>query len=87
MLCYWQFKSFFFCLQVCSNEGKCICHLDWTGKDCSVFDPLPVPKVTGLVDKYKGTDLALFSHDKLIDLLIFSPLYALSFGFFSLDKK
>ncbi|XP_040187175.1 disintegrin and metalloproteinase domain-containing protein 11 [Rana temporaria] len=39
---------------VCSNEGKCICHLDWTGKDCSVFDPLPVPKVTGLVDKYKG---------------------------------
>ncbi|KAM9296116.1 disintegrin and metalloproteinase domain-containing protein 11 [Gastrophryne carolinensis] len=39
---------------VCSNEGKCICHLDWTGKDCSVYDPLPVSKGTGVVEKYKG---------------------------------
>ncbi|KAM4622611.1 disintegrin and metalloproteinase domain-containing protein 11 [Discoglossus pictus] len=39
---------------VCSNEGKCICHPDWTGKDCSVYDPLPVPKSTGVVEKYKG---------------------------------
>ncbi|KAG8446920.1 hypothetical protein GDO86_014391 [Hymenochirus boettgeri] len=39
---------------VCSNEGKCICHPEWTGKDCSVFDPLPVPKPTGGIEKYKG---------------------------------
>ncbi|KAM4692031.1 disintegrin and metalloproteinase domain-containing protein 11 [Rhinophrynus dorsalis] len=39
---------------VCSNEGKCICHSDWTGKDCSVHDPLPVTKPTGVVEKYKG---------------------------------
>uniref|UniRef100_A0A8C5QJ62 ADAM metallopeptidase domain 11 n=1 Tax=Leptobrachium leishanense TaxID=445787 RepID=A0A8C5QJ62_9ANUR len=39
---------------VCSNEGKCICHSDWTGKDCSVYDPLPAPKPTAGVEKYKG---------------------------------
>ncbi|XP_053309543.1 disintegrin and metalloproteinase domain-containing protein 11 isoform X2 [Spea bombifrons] len=39
---------------VCSNEGKCICHPDWTGKDCSVYDPLPVPKPTGVGERYKG---------------------------------
>nr|ADK56764.1 metalloproteinase ADAM11 [Xenopus tropicalis] len=39
---------------VCSNEGKCICHPEWTGKDCSVYDPLPIPKPTGVVEKYKG---------------------------------
>lgn len=39
---------------VCSNEGKCICHSDWTGKDCSVYDPLPVPKVTGVAERAKG---------------------------------
>uniref|UniRef100_A0A3Q2XH49 ADAM metallopeptidase domain 11 n=1 Tax=Hippocampus comes TaxID=109280 RepID=A0A3Q2XH49_HIPCM len=25
----------------CSNEVKCICDRDYTGKDCSVFDPIP----------------------------------------------
>ncbi|XP_075437743.1 disintegrin and metalloproteinase domain-containing protein 11-like isoform X1 [Ascaphus truei] len=39
---------------VCSNEGKCICQPDWTGKDCSVHDPLPVPKPTGVGEKHKG---------------------------------
>ncbi|XP_054614983.1 disintegrin and metalloproteinase domain-containing protein 11-like isoform X2 [Dunckerocampus dactyliophorus] len=29
----------------CSNEVKCICHRDYTGKDCSVFDPIPEPTV------------------------------------------
>uniref|UniRef100_A0A669EI08 ADAM metallopeptidase domain 11 n=1 Tax=Oreochromis niloticus TaxID=8128 RepID=A0A669EI08_ORENI len=27
----------------CSNEVKCICDPDYTGKDCSVFDPIPTP--------------------------------------------
>ncbi|XP_030649825.1 disintegrin and metalloproteinase domain-containing protein 11-like [Chanos chanos] len=27
----------------CSNEVKCICDRDYTGKDCSVFDPIPDP--------------------------------------------
>uniref|UniRef100_A0A7M4FVT1 ADAM metallopeptidase domain 11 n=1 Tax=Crocodylus porosus TaxID=8502 RepID=A0A7M4FVT1_CROPO len=39
---------------VCSNEGKCICHADWTGKDCSVYNPIPEPKPTGEMEKYKG---------------------------------
>lgn len=29
----------------CSNEVKCICDRDYTGKDCSVFDPIPEPTV------------------------------------------
>ncbi|XP_042327774.1 disintegrin and metalloproteinase domain-containing protein 11 isoform X1 [Sceloporus undulatus] len=39
---------------VCSNEGQCICNPDWTGKDCSVYDPIPDPKPTGETEKYKG---------------------------------
>ncbi|KAH0626959.1 hypothetical protein JD844_002287 [Phrynosoma platyrhinos] len=39
---------------VCSNEGQCICDPDWTGKDCSVYDPIPDPKPTGETEKYKG---------------------------------
>lgn len=31
--------------QTCSNEVKCICDRDYTGKDCSVFDPIPKPTV------------------------------------------
>ncbi|XP_034070286.1 disintegrin and metalloproteinase domain-containing protein 11 isoform X1 [Gymnodraco acuticeps] len=27
----------------CSNEVRCICDADHTGKDCSVFDPIPIP--------------------------------------------
>uniref|UniRef100_A0AAY4CY51 ADAM metallopeptidase domain 11 n=1 Tax=Denticeps clupeoides TaxID=299321 RepID=A0AAY4CY51_9TELE len=27
----------------CSNEVKCICDSDYTGKDCSVYDPIPDP--------------------------------------------
>ncbi|XP_057673059.1 disintegrin and metalloproteinase domain-containing protein 11-like isoform X2 [Corythoichthys intestinalis] len=39
----------------CSNEVKCICHRDYTGKDCSVFDPIPEPTVpTGPEKKGKG---------------------------------
>lgn len=40
--------------QVCSNEGKCICRAEWTGKDCSVYDPIPEPKPTGETERYKG---------------------------------
>ncbi|KAG9350111.1 hypothetical protein JZ751_026464, partial [Albula glossodonta] len=37
----------------CSNEVKCICDRDYTGKDCSIRDPIPDPKTTeGPV--YKG---------------------------------
>nr|XP_009683657.1 PREDICTED: disintegrin and metalloproteinase domain-containing protein 11 [Struthio camelus australis] len=39
---------------VCSNEGKCICQPEWTGKDCSVYDPVPEPKPTGETERYKG---------------------------------
>ncbi|XP_061087799.1 disintegrin and metalloproteinase domain-containing protein 11 isoform X1 [Conger conger] len=28
----------------CSNEVKCICDRDYTGKDCSIRDPIPDPK-------------------------------------------
>ncbi|KAJ7992329.1 hypothetical protein DPEC_G00277400 [Dallia pectoralis] len=27
----------------CSNEVNCICNRDYTGKDCSVYDPIPDP--------------------------------------------
>ncbi|XP_030077231.1 disintegrin and metalloproteinase domain-containing protein 11 isoform X2 [Microcaecilia unicolor] len=39
---------------VCSNEGKCICNSEWTGKDCSIYDPLPQPAPTREIEKYKG---------------------------------
>ncbi|XP_051496289.1 disintegrin and metalloproteinase domain-containing protein 11 isoform X2 [Apus apus] len=39
---------------VCSNEGKCICRTEWTGKDCSVYDPIPEPRPTGETERYKG---------------------------------
>ncbi|KAM8795303.1 disintegrin and metalloproteinase domain-containing protein 11 [Eudromia elegans] len=39
---------------VCSNEGKCICEPEWTGKDCSVYDPIPEPRPTGDTERYKG---------------------------------
>ncbi|XP_056286701.1 disintegrin and metalloproteinase domain-containing protein 11 isoform X3 [Pseudoliparis swirei] len=32
---------------VCSNEVKCICDSDYTGKDCSVFDPIVIPTPDG----------------------------------------
>ncbi|XP_061665563.1 disintegrin and metalloproteinase domain-containing protein 11 isoform X2 [Syngnathoides biaculeatus] len=38
----------------CSNELKCICDADYTGKDCSVFDPIPLPTPPEGLDKYKG---------------------------------
>lgn len=40
--------------QTCSNEVKCICDPDYTGKDCSVFDPIPIPTPQG-PEKIKGT--------------------------------
>eukprot|EP00062_Callorhinchus_milii_P016042 gi/632967069/ref/XP_007899768.1/ PREDICTED: disintegrin and metalloproteinase domain-containing protein 11 [Callorhinchus milii] len=40
---------------VCSNEVKCICFRDWTGKDCSVFDPIPDPTLMwNMEPQYKG---------------------------------
>lgn len=38
----------------CSNEVKCICDPDYTGKDCSVFDPIPTPTSPDGPEKYKG---------------------------------
>ncbi|XP_056436202.1 disintegrin and metalloproteinase domain-containing protein 11-like isoform X2 [Gadus chalcogrammus] len=38
----------------CSNEVKCICERDYTGKDCSVFDPIPEPTAPAGLEK-KGT--------------------------------
>ncbi|XP_035470639.2 disintegrin and metalloproteinase domain-containing protein 11-like isoform X1 [Scophthalmus maximus] len=38
----------------CSNEVKCICDRDYTGKDCSVFDPIPEPTLPTGPEK-KGT--------------------------------
>lgn len=32
---------------------KCICDADYTGKDCSVFDPIPTPTSDGL-EKHRG---------------------------------
>lgn len=45
-------------LQVCSNEGKCICQPDWTGKDCSIHNPLPTSPPTGETERYKGETAA-----------------------------
>ncbi|KAM9716909.1 disintegrin and metalloproteinase domain-containing protein 11 isoform 1-T1 [Menidia menidia] len=39
----------------CSNEVKCICEPDYTGKDCSVFDPIPTPTPPDGLEKYKET--------------------------------
>ncbi|KPP56590.1 hypothetical protein Z043_125780 [Scleropages formosus] len=38
-----------------SNEVKCICERDYTGKDCSVYDPIPEPKPPEAPEKYKGS--------------------------------
>ncbi|XP_061765632.1 disintegrin and metalloproteinase domain-containing protein 11 [Nerophis ophidion] len=38
----------------CSNEVKCICDGDYTGKDCSVFDPIPIPTPPEGPEKHKG---------------------------------
>ncbi|XP_061564362.1 disintegrin and metalloproteinase domain-containing protein 11 isoform X2 [Cololabis saira] len=38
----------------CSNEVKCICDPDYTGKDCSVFDPIPTSISPEGPEKYKG---------------------------------
>ncbi|XP_056152670.1 disintegrin and metalloproteinase domain-containing protein 11 [Lampris incognitus] len=38
----------------CSNEVKCICDPDYTGKDCSVFDPIPEPTPQEGPERYKG---------------------------------
>ncbi|XP_066519795.1 disintegrin and metalloproteinase domain-containing protein 11 isoform X1 [Hoplias malabaricus] len=38
----------------CSNEVKCICDADYTGKDCSVYDPIPDPQLPDGPEKYKG---------------------------------
>ncbi|XP_049320671.1 disintegrin and metalloproteinase domain-containing protein 11 isoform X3 [Astyanax mexicanus] len=38
----------------CSNEVKCICDADYTGKDCSVYDPIPDPMLLDGPEKYKG---------------------------------
>uniref|UniRef100_A0AAZ3SP32 ADAM metallopeptidase domain 11 n=1 Tax=Oncorhynchus tshawytscha TaxID=74940 RepID=A0AAZ3SP32_ONCTS len=42
----------------CSNEVRCICDTDYTGKDCSVYDPIPDPTPPEGPEKYKGSYLA-----------------------------
>uniref|UniRef100_A0A6Q2XVH8 ADAM metallopeptidase domain 11 n=1 Tax=Esox lucius TaxID=8010 RepID=A0A6Q2XVH8_ESOLU len=42
----------------CSNEMRCICDPDYTGKDCSVYDPIPDPTPPEGPEKYKGVYLA-----------------------------
>uniref|UniRef100_A0A673Z7W7 ADAM metallopeptidase domain 11 n=1 Tax=Salmo trutta TaxID=8032 RepID=A0A673Z7W7_SALTR len=37
----------------CSNEVRCICDADYTGKDCSVYDPIPDPTPPEGPEKYK----------------------------------
>uniref|UniRef100_A0A4W5N4N1 ADAM metallopeptidase domain 11 n=1 Tax=Hucho hucho TaxID=62062 RepID=A0A4W5N4N1_9TELE len=44
----------------CSNEVKCICDRDYTGKDCSVFDPIPDPTPPANTEK-KGPKLLCLS--------------------------
>ncbi|XP_028825407.1 disintegrin and metalloproteinase domain-containing protein 11 isoform X2 [Denticeps clupeoides] len=38
----------------CSNEVKCICDADYTGKDCSVFDPVLDPDLMEGPERHKG---------------------------------
>lgn len=47
----------------CSNEVKCICDRDYTGKDCSVFDPIPEPTVATGPEKKgpSGTNIIIGS--------------------------
>uniref|UniRef100_A0A3Q0RVZ0 ADAM metallopeptidase domain 11 n=1 Tax=Amphilophus citrinellus TaxID=61819 RepID=A0A3Q0RVZ0_AMPCI len=45
----------------CSNEVKCICDPDYTGKDCSVFDPIPTPTPPDGPEKYRGNHTEKFS--------------------------
>uniref|UniRef100_A0A8C5GCC3 Disintegrin and metalloproteinase domain-containing protein 11-like n=1 Tax=Gouania willdenowi TaxID=441366 RepID=A0A8C5GCC3_GOUWI len=43
---------------ICSNEVKCICDEDFTGKDCSVFDPIATPNP---LDGPSGTNIIIGS--------------------------
>lgn len=61
--------------QTCSNEVKCICDRDFTGKDCSVFDPIPKPTAPTGPEK-KGPYLPLFHCPPLCSLL--TPLPSLT---------
>ncbi|KAM4598221.1 disintegrin and metalloproteinase domain-containing protein 11-like [Polymixia lowei] len=47
----------------CSNEVKCICDRDYTGKDCSVFDPIPEPTAPAGPEKKgpSGTNIIIGS--------------------------
>uniref|UniRef100_A0A8C6LPI3 ADAM metallopeptidase domain 11 n=1 Tax=Nothobranchius furzeri TaxID=105023 RepID=A0A8C6LPI3_NOTFU len=47
----------------CSNEVKCICDRDYTGKDCSVYDPIPEPTVATGPEKKgpSGTNIIIGS--------------------------
>uniref|UniRef100_A0A673Z610 ADAM metallopeptidase domain 11 n=1 Tax=Salmo trutta TaxID=8032 RepID=A0A673Z610_SALTR len=40
----------------CSNEVRCICDADYTGKDCSVYDPIPDPTPPEGPEKYKDLE-------------------------------
>uniref|UniRef100_A0A3B4E0I6 ADAM metallopeptidase domain 11 n=1 Tax=Pygocentrus nattereri TaxID=42514 RepID=A0A3B4E0I6_PYGNA len=46
----------------CSNEVKCICEPDYTGKDCSVFDPIPEPTPPPGPDKKGLSTLKIHTH-------------------------
>lgn len=49
-----EFLFFVATPQTCSNEVKCICDPDYTGKDCSVFDPVPIPTPPDGPEKNRG---------------------------------
>ena len=61
------FSSLSVLSQTCSNEVKCICDRDYTGKDCSVFDPIPEPTAPAGLEK-KGPEATL-----LLSLYLLCP--------------
>ncbi|XP_067088935.1 disintegrin and metalloproteinase domain-containing protein 11-like isoform X1 [Osmerus mordax] len=74
----------------CSNEVKCICDRDYTGKDCSVFDPIPDPTVSSGPEK-KGTsgeeDLAADKMPARLSLFMSVPPVFLSLCLFHIGEK
>lgn len=56
------------CLQVCSNELKCVCHLGWTGDDCNSTSPRshlvvgPTASVSGGGTNASSLRLSSFIH-------------------------
>ncbi|XP_034715971.1 disintegrin and metalloproteinase domain-containing protein 11 isoform X1 [Etheostoma cragini] len=58
----------------CSNEVKCICDPDYTGKDCSVFDPIPIPTPPEGPEKHRETSE---EEDPRVESYLFAVLSSL----------